>query len=203
MNQKYDSTAETEAHIVQVQDNMRDILKNLDQRAIVHDRSKLLPPEKEMFDEVTGKLRGLTYGSEEYKQSLADLKPALDHHYAHNSHHPEHYKWRCFCCNSQFSQNQWEKAPQGPNDSGKRYCPKCSSQGLIYETQLDEDNRNGYRGMSLFDVIEMLADWYAATKRHADGDLAKSIEINAKRFGYGDDLKGILQNTARELGWIS
>lgn len=154
MNAKYDSTAETEAHIVQVQDNMRDILKNLAQRSVFHDQSKLLPPEKEMFDEVTSKLHGLTYGSDEYKQSLADLKPALDHHYAHNTHHPEHYE-------------------------------------------------NGYRGMSLLDVIEMLVDWYAATKRHADGDLAKSIEINAKRFGYGDDLKGILQNTARELGWIA
>lgn len=203
MKTKYDSTVETEAHIVQVQDNIREIMKNLDQRSIVHDQSKLLPPEKEMFDEVTGKLRGLTYGSDEYKQSLADLKPALDHHYAHNTHHPEHYRWKCMCCDSQYSDKAMADAPRGPNDSALRYCPKCSEHSVIYESLLEEDNSRGYRGMSLLDVIEMLADWYAATKRHADGDLAKSIEINAKRFGYGEDLKGILQNTARELGWIA
>ena len=34
----------------------------------------------------------LEYGSDEYNQSLAELKPALEHHYQNNSHHPEHYE---------------------------------------------------------------------------------------------------------------
>ena len=58
---------------------------------------------------------------------------------------------------------------------------------------------NGIQGMCLMDLIEMLCDWKAATKRHADGDIYKSIEQNQKRFGYSDDLKQILINTMRQL----
>jgi hypothetical protein len=37
---------------------------------------------------------------------------------------------------------------------------------------------DGVDGMTLVDVIEMLADWKAASERHDDGDLAKSLEID-------------------------
>jgi DNA-directed RNA polymerase subunit RPC12/RpoP len=59
---------------------------------------------------------------------------------------------------------------------------------------------DGIEGMSLFDILEMLLDWRAATERHADGCILKSIEINQKRFGYSDSLKKILLNTIKELG---
>jgi hypothetical protein len=88
---KFDSTQETEAHIKRVVDLLTDCLDNIARRQDAHDVSKLLSPEKECFDEVTGTLKALTYGSDEYRAALARLKPALDHHYAHNSHHPEHY----------------------------------------------------------------------------------------------------------------
>jgi hypothetical protein len=65
-----------------------------------------------------------------------------------------------------------------------------------------EHHGEGIAGMNLLDVIEMLADWKAATMRHADGDLARSIEHNAERFGYGEEFKRLLENTARDLGWI-
>jgi len=61
---------------------------------------------------------------------------------------------------------------------------------------------NGMRGMSLLDVMEMLADWYAASQRHADGNLLTSIRHNQIRFGYSDDVRYMLINTAVELGWI-
>lgn len=54
---------------------------------------------------------------------------------------------------------------------------------------------NGIRDMTLMDIVEMLADWKAATLRHNDGDIRKSIEINQKRFGYSDELKQIFLNT--------
>ena len=41
----------------------------------------------------------------------------------------------------------------------------------------------------------MICDWYAACKRHADGDIRKSIEINTERFGLSPQLKAILLNT--------
>jgi hypothetical protein len=53
--------------------------------------------------------------------------------------------------------------------------------------------------MNLIDLVEMLCDWYAASKRHNDGDIMKSIEINQKRFGFSDDLRQILENTVKDL----
>lgn len=65
-----------------------------------------------------------------------------------------------------------------------------------------EHYADGINGMSLLDVLEMLCDWKAATERHADGDLAWSLGINASRFGISLQLLGILLNTAREMRWI-
>lgn len=147
----YDSRPDTYQHIQTVQRLVFMVTENLTRRAQSHDQSKLVSPEVEVFDEFTPKLKGSTYGSDEYKGFLASMKVALDHHYAANSHHPEHFP-------------------------------------------------NGIQGMSLLDIVEMLCDWKAATMRHADGDLRASIDINQKRFGYSDELKGILINTAEELG---
>jgi hypothetical protein len=51
--------------------------------------------------------------------------------------------------------------------------------------------------MSLIDIIEMFCDWKASTERQKDGNLLKSIDINAQRFGYDDQLKQIFINTAK------
>lgn len=149
-----DSTAETTEHIKRVRGWMGAAYSRIIARCIDHDKSKLESPEKEGFDEVTNALHGITYGSGEYKAQLAKLKPVLEHHYAHNSHHPEHYP-------------------------------------------------NGIDGMSLLDLIEMLCDWKAASERHADGSIQRSLEINRERFKIGDQLQSILQNTAAEMGWLN
>jgi hypothetical protein len=57
----------------------------------------------------------------------------------------------------------------------------------------------GVRGMNLIDLIEMLCDWKSSGLRHADGDIFRSIEINQGRFGFSDELAGILRNTAEWL----
>jgi hypothetical protein len=116
-------------------------------RGAKHDQSKLVSPEVEYFTEYTPKLAACTYGSDEYKGYLQAIKPALDHHYANNRHHPEHHK-------------------DGVND------------------------------MNLIDILEMLCDWKAASERHNDGNIRKSIEINANRFGLSPQLTRILENTA-------
>lgn len=56
---------------------------------------------------------------------------------------------------------------------------------------------HGIDDMNLVDIVEMLCDWKAASLRHHDGNLLKSIEFNAKRFNYDDQLKHILLNTAK------
>lgn len=55
---------------------------------------------------------------------------------------------------------------------------------------------DGIRGMNLLDLVEMMCDWKASTERHEDGDIYRSIEINQSRFGYSDEVKSILKNTA-------
>lgn len=141
---------ETIKHIERVRYYLRIITDKLTTRGVTHDKTKLESPEVELFTEFTPRLAELKYGSEEYKESLAGLKPALDHHYAHSRHHPEHFS-------------------KGIND------------------------------MNLVDIIEMLCDWKAAGERQRDGNLLKSIELNAQRFGYDDQLKQIFINTAKML----
>ena len=147
---EYDSSKETLLHIKRVNELLLGVAKELMDRAIRHDSSKLKEPEKSLFDKMTPKLKNLTYGSEEYKKSLDELKPALDHHYANNSHHPEYYK-------------------------------------------------NGIDDFTLIDLIEMFLDWKAASERHEDGDIFRSIEINKNRFKMSDQLIRILNNTAKDI----
>ena len=138
---------ETIEHAAQVGYLLDRVKYELSSRAYHHDRSKLKSPEVEIFEKYTEKLKYITYGSGEYKQCLKKMKPALDHHYENNRHHPEHFD-------------------------------------------------SGIAGMSLVDLVEMFCDWLAATQRHADGDIMKSISINKDRFGYDEILKSIFENTA-------
>lgn len=149
----YDSRADTLLHSQRVGELMIALVKEMLDRSHCHDRSKTQSPEVEYFDEWTPKLKGLTYGSDEYRAALAAMRPALDHHYAVQRHHPEH-------------------GAHGVND------------------------------MTLVDLVEMLADWKAATERHSDGALGKSLLINQERFAMSEQLVRILENTAIEFGWI-
>lgn len=167
MTEPYDSAQDTWDHIRRVQELIEHACGNLNDRALDHDQSKLHEPEKSMFDNATQKLKGLTYGSDEYKQSLKELGPALVHHYKHNSHHPEHY---CLF----------------PDDT-------------IDTASLEAGH--GIESMSLFDIIEMLIDWKAASERHDNGDIYKSITHNTERFGMSHQVANILRKTAKEMGW--
>lgn len=141
---------ETQQHIEQVRKYLRFFTDRLTTRGANHDKSKLESPEVELFAQYTDNLKNLEYGSDEYKQSLEALKPALEHHYAVNAHHPEHWK-------------------------------------------------NGINDMSLIDLLEMICDWKASSERNKNGNLLKSIEANAKRFGISNQLLDVLINTARLL----
>ena len=72
-----------------------EIINDLECRANVHDMSKY---QKDEFDGYTyfNKIDpDLKYGSEEYEQAIASIKPHIDKavklHYERNSHHPEHH----------------------------------------------------------------------------------------------------------------
>ena len=86
---------ETEKHIEQVAEILGFVIKELVQRGVDHDTSKLGEDELPTFVEFTPKLRGMTYDptkGSEYQKSLEAMKPALDHHYANNRHHPEYFE---------------------------------------------------------------------------------------------------------------
>jgi hypothetical protein len=57
---------------------------------------------------------------------------------------------------------------------------------------------NGVNDMTLLDLLEMLADWKAATQRNKNGNIRTSLDINSKRFNIDSQLKQIMENTVRE-----
>lgn len=89
---KYNSTQDTLEHRKVVRDAIQTVISELIYRSVRHDQSKLVSPEKEAYDEYTPLLQGLTYGSPEYMQCLESMRDAINHHYAENRHHPEHFE---------------------------------------------------------------------------------------------------------------
>jgi hypothetical protein len=84
--------SETWVHINKVQYYLNLFIKELIDRGNIHDKSKLESPEVEVFTEFTDRLAGSTFGSKEYNEFKEQMKLALEHHYANNRHHPEHFK---------------------------------------------------------------------------------------------------------------
>lgn len=82
---------ETQKHVDLVRQLLMKFAFEILNRGSYHDSSKFTEAELPGFTEYAPKLKGTTYGSPEYKQFLTELKPTLDHHYANNRHHPEHF----------------------------------------------------------------------------------------------------------------
>ena len=133
-------------HVNEVRGNIWRLIKELDQRGQIHDASKFQTPEREVYAAATPKLAETEYGSKEYQALLEEVKPAIEHHYANNRHHPEHWP-------------------------------------------------DGIENMDLIDLLEMIADWSAATKRNKNGNIHKSIELNTPRYKMTQQLAKILENT--------
>lgn len=57
---------------------------------------------------------------------------------------------------------------------------------------------NGVEDMDLLDILEALADWRASGDRNKNGNIHKSIAVNAERFNISPQLRKILQNTANK-----
>lgn len=151
VEEPYSSYWDTRVHIHLVQRGLEAVTEHLQKQAAWHDQSKFFDPELTILDQYAPVLAELEYGTSEYFEVLRQMKPGLDHHYAKNPHHPEHW-------------------------------------------------RGGITDMPLVYLLEMLVDWWAAGKRHGcQVDLLESIRINQTRFGYGDELRRVLEATARWL----
>jgi len=141
---------DTWRHIHRVRQILNACIVEILARSEAHDQSKLESPEVELFAEYSEKLAATTYGSPEYNSNKIAMKPALEHHYANNRHHPEHFE-------------------------------------------------HGIEDMTLIDLLEMLCDWKASSERHTDGNIRKSIKVNADRFGISPLLAKIFENTIVQM----
>lgn len=86
-----DSTLVTLQHSRRVDELLLQLVSDIQARITKHDLSKMQQPELPIFDEYSPKLKGTTYGSPEYWEYLGHMEVALQHHYANNRHHPEHF----------------------------------------------------------------------------------------------------------------
>jgi hypothetical protein len=175
-----ESKFKTLRHIESVRNFLNLVIKELMNRQEKHDQTKLESPEVEIFDKYTPLLRGLTYGSDEYKKIMKEMKVAIEHHNKWNRHHPEFHEgiYVCSKCHTKWT---------------------CGTEPIICDNcgyEKCQKRESGIDGMNLIDLIEMICDWKAAGLRHDGGDIFKSIDINKERFGISEQLVQILKNTA-------
>lgn len=182
---------QTMRHIERVRNLLNLFVGELLTRAEQHDQSKLDSPEVELFTEFTPKLAACTYGSPEYDGFRKAMGSALAHHYANNRHHPEHHK---DCWGEETTRLRLDITA----------LDMC--EGLAREVRdrlkvrLERDllaTASSLNNMTLVDILEMIVDWKAASERHNDGNILKSIEVNCERFGLSAQLVRILESTAK------
>ena len=79
-------------HKQRVAGYMQIVANDLFKRATVHDNSKFSEEEFEAYEKAFPELQKHAYGSSEFKATLDTIKPAIQHHYAVNDHHPEFFE---------------------------------------------------------------------------------------------------------------
>jgi hypothetical protein len=146
------SILDTIDHIQKVQRYLGIMIAELIFRSHSHDASKLMPPELDGYAGLSDAVRGLQYGTDEYRAAFAPFKGIIKHHYEANDHHPEHFP---------------------DSDISK---------------------------MNLLQIIEMIADWKAASTRN-NSTLMDSLDVSFKRFGIDEQLAAIVRNTVEAVEW--
>lgn len=89
-----DVTTVTANHIARVGELGRVFISLFEHRLAVHDASKFNPIEMEPLQRMQDLINAegpAPFGSAEYRRRTDMLGPMIAHHYANNSHHPEHY----------------------------------------------------------------------------------------------------------------
>lgn len=194
------SLADTRAHISLVQGSLLAIIQQLEYRAVRHDASKLLEPEASGFAALRVALADVEYGTPEYAEALREASEVVQHHYACNDHHPEHYP--------PVSPDRPDIAQLREDIFALRIMQHHDEIGVVALNRivgrLEHDLaclQSGINQMSLMGIVEMFADHRAASMRTKNGGLRRSIAHNRGRFGYSDTLTQIFENTRIELGW--
>jgi hypothetical protein len=128
----------------------------LAERGIVHDASKMLDDEFAGFSRINAAARVHKFGSEEYKAGLQAERPTIDLHFKRNSHHPERANLI------------------GEDAEEERGLPDDATYSAA---------RAG-AAMNFLDVIEMVCDWWGASKGYDDPrPWSESVALNFKSKG--------------------
>lgn len=79
------------AHKRLVSRYMTTVITDLTERSALHDYSKFSGDEFDSYAHALPRFSQVTFGTPEYAALLAEIEPALKHHYASNRHHPEYF----------------------------------------------------------------------------------------------------------------
>ena len=90
------------------------------------------------------------------------------------------------------------------HDASKLESPEKDTQPAIeyhcsHNRHHPEYHKDGVSGMNLFDIIEMLLDWKAASLRMKNGSFRGTIEQQMKKFKIDPQLANILKNTIDKM----
>ena len=94
------------------------------------------------------------------------------------------------------------------NYGSKEYKECCEQIKLALEHHYKhnrhhpEFHEDGFEGMNLLDILEMLADWKAANERNPDLPFKESLTISFKKYNIPENMQKHIKATAEYLGWI-
>lgn len=63
-------------------------------------------------------------------------------------------------------------------------------------------HEQGFAGMNLLDILEMLADWKAAARRSPSQSFAESLPKAYAKYGISKDMQIHIEATLKYLGWL-
>lgn len=146
----YDCTQDVRNHQTLVGNWLEVFAFELERRSACHDDSKLEEPEKSCYDTWTPVLEALKFGTSEYEAARAKMGEGLAHHYANNSHHPEHHAngiggMNLFDIAEMFT--DWLAACEGRSKQldldylGKRFNISTQLLGIFLNTAIEIDRR--------------------------------------------------------------
>lgn len=144
-------------HKQRVAGYMQTIANDLFRRAYIHDNSKFSPEEFEAYEEAFPNLQKYAYGTEELRAELRKIKPAIQHHFKANDHHPE-----------------WHDQGVGGMSLVQLLEMVCDWLAASERSQTDfsqglEINKERFHiDEQLFEVIKNTVKWYAPQKLLVD-----------------------------------
>ena len=184
---KYDSTKDTKAHIDRINVLGKDFVGQMVKQLIKHDVPELEGAEKKAFIERINDL-----GADFITKFTRQLKK-------HDASKLEGIEKKTFDEISPLLK-KFEYGSQEYMDSLKKMEEGIKSH-YKNNSHHPEHHEKGISGMNLFDLVEMVLDWKAACERTKDGDIRKSLEIQAKRFNLTKEMRAIIENTIDKMGW--